>query len=65
MAERVIQLSEPRCTLWRVTDDEGRTHYETKVGDHKLLRFETEAEALAYYKQWVLEVRKEREQFGD
>ena len=65
MAERVIQLSEPRCTLWRVTDDEGGTHYETKVGDQRLLRFETEAKALAHYNLWVLEVRKEREQFGD
>lgn len=65
MTTREVQLYEPGCTLWRVTDEEGQTHYEAKCGVHRLLRFNDEAAALAYYNQWAPEVRKEREIFGD
>jgi len=65
MAKREVQISEPGCTLWRVQDGSGETHYEVKCGIQKVLRFETEAEAIAHYQRWAPEVRHDRMTFGD
>ncbi len=48
------------ATVWEVTEDDGSTHWETKVGIQKILRFDSEEDALAHVRRWEGEARHDR-----
>lgn len=53
------------ATIWCVTEADGQTGWEAKVGVHKLQLFETEDHALDYVRRWEPEARHDREIFDE
>ena len=65
MERREVYRSEPGSTMWRVTSTEGDSHYEVKMGVHRVKRFDSERAANAHFDLWAPEVRHDRLAFGE
>lgn len=61
MTTREATYENDDATIWCVTEPDGTMHWETKIGIQKVLRFETEAKAIAHVNLWEGEARHDRQ----
>lgn len=60
MAKREATYETDDATIWQVVEADGAEHWETQVGIQRVLRFETEAEAIAHVRKWEGEALHDR-----
>lgn len=62
---RTVIRDDDASTIWKVSKDDGSTHYEVKCGVHRIMTFDTENEAHAHFDCWAPEAEHQRLTFDE